>query len=43
MRTPGFGRFLLILVATVFCVVMLFAQLVAQMLQRLAEEPYLLP
>ena len=43
MTTPGFGRFFLILVATIFCVVMLFSSLVAQVLRRLAEEPYLLP
>jgi hypothetical protein len=43
MPTPGFGRFLLILVATVFCVVMLFASLVMQVLRRLADEPFQLP
>jgi hypothetical protein len=36
MMTSG-GRFLMILFATVFSVVMLFASLVAQVLHRLSE------
>jgi hypothetical protein len=43
MPTPRFGRFLLILIATIFCVAMLFASLVMQVLRRLAEEPFQLP
>jgi archaellin len=44
MTTSGFGRFAMILLATVFCVVMLFTSLVAQVLHRLSEvseETYL--
>jgi hypothetical protein len=37
MTTSGFGRFLMLLFATIFCVVMLFASLVAQVVHRLSE------
>jgi hypothetical protein len=40
MAKQSLWRFLIFL-ATLFCVVMLFAPLVATVLERLAEEPYL--
>lgn len=37
MTTRGSGRFLIVLFATIFCVVMLFASLVAQVVHRLSQ------
>lgn len=42
MSRSGVWR-VLILCATLFCVVMLFAPLVAEMFERLAEGPDLVP
>ena len=42
MSRSGLWR-VLILVATLFCVAMLFAPLVAEVLERLAEDPDFVP
>jgi len=42
MTTPNVWR-VVILVATLFCIAMMFAPLVGTVFERLGEEPYLNP